>query len=40
VRSFFSDTDLDQDISAEVFLLADERTDMTGFEPDEPEEPS
>jgi uncharacterized protein YbcI len=40
VRAFFSDTDLDQDISAEVFILADERTDMTGFEPDERADPS
>jgi len=33
VRSFFSDTDLSQDISVEVFILAGERTDMDGFEP-------
>jgi uncharacterized protein YbcI len=33
VRSFFSDTDLEQDISVEVFILAGERTDMTDFEP-------
>jgi uncharacterized protein YbcI len=37
VRSFFSDTDLEQDLSAEVFILADARTDMTGFEPGGPE---
>jgi uncharacterized protein YbcI len=33
VRSFFSDTDLTQDISVEVFILAGERTDMERFEP-------
>jgi uncharacterized protein YbcI len=33
VRSFFSDTDLDEDVSVEVFLLAEATTDMTGFEP-------
>jgi uncharacterized protein YbcI len=32
VRSFFSDTDLDQDLSVELFILADVRTDMTAFE--------
>jgi uncharacterized protein YbcI len=32
VRSFFSDTDLDQDLSVELFILADGRTDMTDFE--------
>jgi uncharacterized protein YbcI len=32
VRSFFSDTDLDQDLSIELFILADDRTDMTGLE--------
>jgi uncharacterized protein YbcI len=37
VRSFLSETDLDNDISVEVFILADDRTDMTGFE--EPEDP-
>ena len=34
VRAFLSDTDLDADVSVETFLLADERTDMTGFEGD------
>ena len=34
VRSFFSDTDLDQDISVEVFILAGDRTSMTEFEPE------
>jgi uncharacterized protein YbcI len=34
VRSFFSDTDLDQDISVEVFILAGDRTNMSGFEPE------
>jgi uncharacterized protein YbcI len=37
VRSFFSDTDLHEDVSAEVFVLAEARTDMSGFEPGEPE---
>ena len=32
VRSFMSETDIDQDISVEVFLLAGERTDMAEFE--------
>jgi uncharacterized protein YbcI len=32
VRAFLSETDIDQDVSVELFLLADERTDMTGFE--------
>jgi uncharacterized protein YbcI len=32
VRSFFSDTDLDEDLSVELFILADGRTDMSGFE--------
>src|SRR3954471_7161040 len=32
VRVFLSETDIEQDISVETFLLADGRTDMTGFE--------
>ena len=32
VRSFLSDTDVDEDVSVETFLLADSRTDMAGFE--------
>jgi len=32
VRSFTSETDLENDISIEVFLLADGMTDMTAFE--------
>src|SRR5688572_17761882 len=32
VKVFLSDTDIDQDVSVETFLLAEERTDMTGFE--------
>jgi uncharacterized protein YbcI len=32
VRSFLSETDLDNDISVEIFLLGARRTDMTGFE--------
>ena len=35
VRSFFSDTDLQEDVSVEVFLLAEDRTDMSGFEPED-----
>jgi uncharacterized protein YbcI len=35
VRAFFSETDIDADVSVEVFLLADERTDMTAFEADD-----
>src|SRR5215218_4608662 len=32
VRAFLSETNIDQDVSVETFLLADERTDMTDFE--------
>jgi uncharacterized protein YbcI len=32
VRAFLSDTHIEHDVSVETFLLADERTDMTGFE--------
>jgi uncharacterized protein YbcI len=32
VRTFLSETDIAADVSVETFLLADERTDMTGFE--------
>jgi uncharacterized protein YbcI len=32
VRTFLSETDVEQDVSVETFLLADDRTDMTGFE--------
>jgi uncharacterized protein YbcI len=32
VRVFLSETDVEQDVSVETFLLADDRTDMTGFE--------
>src|ERR687898_769350 len=32
VRAFLSDTDIEQDVSVETFLLAEARTDMTGFE--------
>ena len=32
VRVFLSETNIDQDVSVETFLLADERTDMTRFE--------
>jgi uncharacterized protein YbcI len=34
VRSFLSETDLEEDISVELFLLAEERTDMSAFEPE------
>jgi len=40
VRSFFSDTDLDEDLSVELFILADGRTDMTGFESTQKVEPA
>jgi uncharacterized protein YbcI len=33
VRAFLSETDLENDIAVEIFLLADDRTDMSGFEP-------
>jgi uncharacterized protein YbcI len=32
VRAFLSETNIDQDVSVETFLLADERADMTDFE--------
>ena len=32
VKVFLSETDIEQDVSVETFLLAEERTDMTGFE--------
>jgi uncharacterized protein YbcI len=32
VKVFLSDTDIEQDVSVETFLLAEERTDMTSFE--------
>jgi uncharacterized protein YbcI len=32
VRAFLSETDIEQDVSVETFLLAEDRTDMTGFE--------
>ena len=34
VRAFLSETNIEQDVSVETFLLAEERTDMTGFEDD------
>jgi uncharacterized protein YbcI len=34
VRAFLSETDLESDISVEIFLLAEDRIDMSGFEPD------
>jgi uncharacterized protein YbcI len=35
VRSFLSETDLEADISVEIFILADARTDMAAFEEDD-----
>ena len=32
VRTFMSETNIDDDVSVELFLLAEERTDMAGFE--------
>jgi len=32
VRAFLSETDIETDVSVETFLLAEERTDMAGFE--------
>jgi uncharacterized protein YbcI len=32
VRAFLSETNLEADVAVEIFLLADQRTDMTGFE--------
>ncbi len=32
VRAFLSETHIEEDVSVETFLLAEERTDMTGFE--------
>jgi uncharacterized protein YbcI len=40
VRSFFSDTDLDQDLSIELFILAGGRTDLTNFEMAEKPDPA
>ena len=32
VRTFLSETDIETDVSVETFLLAEDRTDMAGFE--------
>jgi uncharacterized protein YbcI len=32
VRAFLSETNIEEDVSVETFLLADKRTDMTDFE--------
>jgi uncharacterized protein YbcI len=32
VRAFLSETHLETDVSVEIFLLSDNRTDMSGFE--------
>jgi uncharacterized protein YbcI len=32
VKTFLSETNVEQDVSVETFLLAEERTDMSGFE--------
>jgi uncharacterized protein YbcI len=37
VRAFVSETDLDADVAVEVFLLAQERTDMSDYEAEEPD---
>jgi uncharacterized protein YbcI len=34
VRAFLSETDLENDIAVEIFLLAEDRIDMSGFEPE------
>ena len=34
VKAFLSETNIEHDVSVETFLLADVRTDMTGFEED------
>jgi hypothetical protein len=39
VRTFLSETDLDSDVSVEVFLLGEARTDMGGFEGPREEDP-
>ena len=33
VKVFLSETNVEHDVSVEIFLLGDERTDMAGFEP-------
>lgn len=35
VRAFLSETNLEEDISVEIFILAERRTDMASFEPEE-----
>ncbi len=37
VRTFLSETNVENDVSVETFLLGDRRTDMTGFEPGQPD---
>ena len=32
MRAFLSETDIENDIAVEIFLLADARTDMSHFE--------
>jgi uncharacterized protein YbcI len=32
VRAFLSETNLEEDVSCEIFLMAEQRTDMSGFE--------
>ena len=36
VRAFVSETDIEADVAVEVFLLAGQRTDMSGYEPSDP----
>jgi uncharacterized protein YbcI len=33
VRAFLSETNLEHDVSVEIFLLGEDRTSMSGFEP-------
>ena len=40
VRAFLSETNLEEDIAVEIFILAESRTDMTGFEPASGDPPS
>jgi len=37
VRAFLSETNLEADVAVEFFLLGEARTDMEGFEPEQPE---
>ena len=39
VRSFTSETDLENDIAVEVFIMGDQRTDMSAFESESDDAP-